>query len=139
MPSEGGGGSCDGRAPSYQWLKIDILGHVTPVKVNSSGKLLDSYVATDPDNKHKLELNKGTKITCTSGKVPRSIEMDVRAPAKENKANIEVITTIAGFFDVPLNDVLVVSGIKNKKKKLLLKGKNINLISEKLSESLNGL
>ncbi len=71
LPSGGGG---DG-TPSYQRLKIDILGKVTLAKVSSSGRLLDSCVATDPDNKHKLEFNRGTKITCPNGKVPRRIEM----------------------------------------------------------------
>jgi len=61
--------------PSYQRLKIDILGKVTVAKVSSSGKLLDSCVAIDPDNKHKLELNRGTKVTCANGKGPRRIEM----------------------------------------------------------------
>jgi hypothetical protein len=70
-PSGGGG------VPSYQQLKIDILGKVIVVNVSSSGRLLNSCVATDPDNKHSLEFTFGTKITCANGKVPRIIEMRV--------------------------------------------------------------
>jgi len=64
----------DGTA-SYQQLEIDILGKVTVATVSSSGRLHGSCLATDPDNKHKLEFNRGTRITCADGKVPRRIEM----------------------------------------------------------------
>jgi hypothetical protein len=74
LPPDGGGGGVE---PSYQWLAIDMLGKVTLVKVSSLGEFVDSYVVTDPDNKFRLEFNKGTKITCASGQVPRRIEMKV--------------------------------------------------------------
>jgi len=61
--------------PSYQWLEIDILGEITKVKISSSGWLLDSCIATDPDNKHKLELEKGTKVTCCCGDIPSRIKI----------------------------------------------------------------
>ena len=67
--------SGDDGTVSYQQLEIDILGKVTVAKVSSSGRLLGSCVATDPDNKHKLEFNRGTRITCADGRVPRRIEM----------------------------------------------------------------
>lgn len=63
--------------PSYQWIRIEILNQVTMAKVSSSGKLLDSYVASDPDNKNKLQIENGTRITCISGGVPIKIEMIV--------------------------------------------------------------
>lgn len=71
LPSGGGGYAI----PTYQYLEIDILGKITVVKVSSSGRLLDSYVATDLDNKHNIEFNRGTKITCADGRIPRRIEM----------------------------------------------------------------
>jgi len=74
LPSGGGGG---GGTPNYQWLTMDILGAVTPVRVSSSGELLDSFVASGPDNKSKLELDQGTKVTCAGGLVPIRIEMRV--------------------------------------------------------------
>ncbi len=73
LPTGGGGGE----TPDYQELKIDILGKVTMAKVSSSGRLLYSCLATDPDNKHKLELLQGTKVTSADGKVLRRIEMRV--------------------------------------------------------------
>jgi len=85
LPSGGGG------APSYQQLKIDILGKVTVAKINSSGRLLDSCVATDSDNKHSLEFTLGTKITCVNGRVPRRIEMRFCEEAPPPPDGTEVI------------------------------------------------
>ena len=67
--------SGDGGTTSYQQLEIDILGKVTVATVSSSGRLRSSCSATDPDNKHTLEFNRGTRITCDDGRVPRRIEM----------------------------------------------------------------
>jgi hypothetical protein len=60
---------------SYQWLEIDILGEITKVKISSSGRLLDSCIATDPYNKYKLELEKGAKVTCCCGDIPSRIKI----------------------------------------------------------------
>jgi hypothetical protein len=68
-------GDGDGGTTSYQQLEIDILGKVTVATVSSSGRLRSSCLATDPDNKHTLEFNRGTRITCDDGRVPRRIEM----------------------------------------------------------------
>ena len=69
----------------------------------------------------------------------RCIEMKVTSPATENKANKEVIKTVAEFFDKPVTDVFVVSGNKNRKKTVLVKDISVDVISERLKESLNGL
>jgi uncharacterized protein (TIGR00251 family) len=69
----------------------------------------------------------------------RCIEMKVTSPAKENKANKEVIKTVADFFDKPVTEVFVVSGDKNRKKTVLVKDISADIISERLEESLNGL
>ena len=63
--------------PNYQQLEIDMLGKVTMAKVNSSGRLLESCAASDPDNKHKLELDRGTTVTSDNGEVLRRIEMRI--------------------------------------------------------------
>jgi hypothetical protein len=68
-------GSGDVGTASYQQLEIDILGKVTVATVSSSGILHSSCLATDPDNKHTLEFNRGTRITCADGRIPRRIEM----------------------------------------------------------------
>jgi uncharacterized protein (TIGR00251 family) len=69
----------------------------------------------------------------------RSIEIKVNSPAKDNKANKDVIKSIAQFLDKPVEDIFVVSGIKNRSKSVLIKGISAEVISEKLKESINGL
>ena len=69
----------------------------------------------------------------------RCIEIKVRSPAKDSKANKEVIKTVASFVDKPIKDVYVVSGTKNRSKIVLVKGITADAISERLKESLNGL
>jgi len=87
-PDDGGGGDSE---PSYRILNVDILGKVTKCKVNSSGKLLYSYVATDPDNKRKLELPKGTGLTCANGEILRRIEMKVYEEALSIPTGMEIV------------------------------------------------
>lgn len=94
LPSGGGGGGGGGWAPSYQWLEMDILGNVIIVKISSSGKLLDSYAVTDPDNMYKLELDKGTKLTCNSGEVPERIELKVSEESLSTPTSTEIIDPV---------------------------------------------
>lgn len=61
--------------PTYQTLRIDVLGEVTTVKVSSSGRLLEALSITDPSGKVTLELDRGTKILCPGGKVPQRLEV----------------------------------------------------------------
>jgi len=67
------------------------------------------------------------------------IEIKVSAPAKENKANKDVIKTVANFFDKPINDVYLISGMKNRTKTVFIKETSVNFVSERLKESLDGL
>ena len=67
------------------------------------------------------------------------IEIKVRAPAKDNKANKDVIKTVANFFDKPINDVYLISGMKNRRKTIFIKETSVNFVSERLKESLDGL
>ena len=69
----------------------------------------------------------------------KCIEIQVCAPAKDNKANKEVIKTVADFFEKPVNDVFVVSGSKNNKKAIFVKGVSVDFVSNRLRESLDGL
>lgn len=80
-----------GWKPSYQQLEIDILGKVTLAKVSSSGELLGSYLAADTNNKHRLEFNKGTRVTSTSGKIPRRIQMKVYEKSLSAPEGMELI------------------------------------------------
>ena len=67
------------------------------------------------------------------------VEIKVSSLAKDNKANKEVIKTVANFVNKPVENVYVVSGSKNRSKTILIKGISPDVVSEKLEESLNGL
>jgi uncharacterized protein (TIGR00251 family) len=69
----------------------------------------------------------------------KCVEMNVCSPAQDNKANMEVLKTIAGFFEKPFSNVLLVSGAKKREKKVLIKKCNISEIGKKLEASLDGL
>jgi uncharacterized protein (TIGR00251 family) len=69
----------------------------------------------------------------------KCIEISVSAPAKNNKANKEVIKTVADFFEKSVHDVFVLTGAKNPKKTVFVKGVSVDFVSDRLKESLNGL
>ena len=69
----------------------------------------------------------------------KCIEISVSAPAKNNKANKEVIKTVADFFEKSIYDVFVLTGTKNPKKTVFVKGVTVDFVSDRLKESLNGL
>ena len=64
----------------------------------------------------------------------KSIEISVSASAEKDKANKEIIQTIADFFNKPLSDIYILSGRKNREKTVLVKGANVSFISERLRE-----
>ena len=45
-----------------------------------------------------------------------SYRVSVKAPPKEDKANVAVIAALADFFDVPKSHIHIVLGARNKKK-----------------------
>jgi hypothetical protein len=67
-----------------------------------------------------------------------SIEIKVQSEAKENKANTETIETVAGFFQLPVKDVVLVSGEKKREKKVCLKNISISTVNEKLEKFFHG-
>ena len=67
------------------------------------------------------------------------VEIKVKAVKQDNKANKDVLKTVADFFDKPIKDVYVLTGSKNQKKTVFIKGVSIDLVSDKLRESLDGL
>jgi len=68
-----------------------------------------------------------------------SIEMKVSSPAKDNKANKDVLKTVANFFDKPINEVFFVSGTKKRKKTVLIKGVTTKYITGRLRDHIDGL
>ena len=68
-----------------------------------------------------------------------SIEIKVKSQAKDNKANIEVINKIAEYLNIPLRDILIISGQKNREKTVAINNLQIDEIYNKIQGSLNGL
>lgn len=68
----------------------------------------------------------------------KCIEIRVRAAAKDDKANKEIIKSVADFFDKPLSDVYILSGRKNREKTILIKETSVDFVSNKLRSSLDG-
>ncbi len=67
----------------------------------------------------------------------KKFEIKVSSPAKDNKANREVITTVATFFNKKIEDVFIVSGKKNKNKTVLVKNLSFKDALSQLQESIN--
>jgi uncharacterized protein len=67
----------------------------------------------------------------------RALEMKVQAQAKDNEANSEVLETIARFFKLAKNDVLLMSGEKNREKTIRLKNISLATVTQMLKESLH--
>ena len=67
------------------------------------------------------------------------IEIKVKAVAKENKANNEIIEKIAKYFNILSKDVSIVSGQKGREKTISIKNIQKKDVCRKIEESLNGL
>jgi hypothetical protein len=67
------------------------------------------------------------------------IKIKVKAKAQDNKANKDVLKTIAEYFNTKLKNVYIVSGEKSKEKTVFVKGGSVEFISNKLMESINGI
>lgn len=62
----------------------------------------------------------------------KSIEMKVKAAAKENRANNEIIEKISTYFNILPKDVSIISGYKSREKTVLLKNIQISDVLKKL-------
>jgi uncharacterized protein (TIGR00251 family) len=69
----------------------------------------------------------------------KCIEIKVRSEAKDNKANDDVIETVAGFFRVSVKDVILMSGQKSREKTIYLNGISVDAACSQLEESFHGL
>jgi uncharacterized protein (TIGR00251 family) len=68
----------------------------------------------------------------------RCLEIKVAGEAKENKANAEVIETLAMFFQCSSKDLRIVSGQKHREKTVLLTNIRLDAVLTKLEEQLDG-
>ena len=105
--------------------------------------IIDKIIKKHPDGTtlNLFVTPKSRKIVFPAGinNWRKSIEISVAASAEENKANKEVIKTVADFFDKSVTDVFVVKGSKNRSKTVLVKGATFDFVSERLRDSLDGL
>jgi len=67
------------------------------------------------------------------------IEVKVKAAAKDNKANIEVIEKIAEYFNISVKNIHIVSGKKGREKTVSIKNIQKRDVCRKIKESLHGL
>jgi uncharacterized protein len=67
------------------------------------------------------------------------IEIKVRSEAKDNKANNEVIKTVAEFFKVPEKDAFLMSGHNSREKTIFLGKISVDMVCSQLEESFHGL
>jgi len=66
----------------------------------------------------------------------KSIEISVKSPAQDNRANIDVIKTVSEYFDVSHMNVLILNGKKNREKTVLLQGMTSGIIVSEIQEKL---
>ena len=66
----------------------------------------------------------------------KSIEISVKSPAQDNRANIDVIKTVSEYFDVSHMNVLILNDKKNREKTFLLQGMTPGRIVSKIQEKL---
>jgi uncharacterized protein (TIGR00251 family) len=66
------------------------------------------------------------------------VEIKVRSTAQENKANREVIETIARFFGLSAKDVHMTSGQKSREKTVCLTGISAEAVITQLEASFHG-
>ena len=100
------------------------------VKKHKDGVTINLFITTD---------SKKTVFPVGFNEWRKCVEMNVCSPAQNNKANMEVLKTIAGFFNKPFSNVILVAGTKKREKTVLIKNCNINKIVKKLEASLDGL
>ena len=67
------------------------------------------------------------------------IEVKVKAAAKENKANNEIIEIIAEFFKLPVKNIHIVSGEKGREKTVSIQDIKKSDVCGKIEGSLDGL
>lgn len=68
----------------------------------------------------------------------KAFEIKVQSKAKDNKANAEVLETLACFFQLSPQDVLLISGMKSREKIVCLKKITVEKVQEKLKGFFHG-
>lgn len=100
------------------------------IKKHRDGAILDLFVTPRSES---------ATFPAGYNKWRKRIEIKVVSPAKENKANKEVLKTVAAFFNKTDKKILVVSGDKSREKTILIKDVSVDEVIDRFRKSLNGL
>lgn len=65
----------------------------------------------------------------------KSIEISVKGVAKDNKANKDVLVVLANFFNLPLRNITIVSGVNSREKVVALSGMSKETVDKVLEDS----
>ncbi|MFO7677760.1 MAG: DUF167 domain-containing protein [Thermoplasmatota archaeon] len=106
------------------------MDYTDAISVSNNEVLLKVYVISNASNS-LFPANYNIWRNC--------IEIYVKASAKENKANQEVIRIISKYLNVLSSDVTIKSGKKSKEKIIAIKNIQHHGICKKIKESLHGL
>lgn len=68
----------------------------------------------------------------------KAFEIKVQSKAKDNKANAEVLETLACFFELSPKDVVLIGGLKSREKTVCLKNISARTVHEKLQGFFHG-
>ena len=99
------------------------------VRVHQDGAILNLFVTTRVGDSFPAGYNAWRK----------RVEINVSSPPKDNKANKDVIKTVAAFFNKSIRDVFVISGSKSREKTVLIKNISADNVVKKLKRFLDGL
>jgi len=106
-----------------------MTSYTNAVKASKQGILLCLHVV--PGSTH-------TSFPVEYNPWRKSLEIKVKVEAKENKANSEVVETIAQFFHLEGKQVLLVSGEKTREKTVCLKNISLEAVHAKLGTFFHG-
>lgn len=107
---------------------MNMISYKDAVKESSQGVMLSLHV---------IPGSAQTIFPVSYNQWRHALEIKVQAQAKDNKANIEVVETIADFFKLSRKDVVLMSGEKNREKTVRLKNISLPKVLERLKESFH--
>ena len=97
------------------------------VKKHRNGATIDLFVTTG---------SKNTVFPAAYNKWRKRLEIKVKSKAKSNKANEEIIITIADFLNKKTREISIISGEKSREKTLLVLNVSSDYIIKKLMGQL---
>lgn len=100
------------------------------IRISKDRILLSVYV-TPGTNKNRFPTGYNTW--------KKSLEMSVKGQPEKNKANRDVLIVIAKFFNLPMKNVTIISGMNNREKTVALYGITKNALLKQLQESMDEL